>query len=361
VQSVDKESDIQHQDAVIIDLEGRYTPDIPTEASFANAPLFHQASGWQITLGEKDVVPAIELCVKFMNVGETALVWSHSKYALGIGQRQHGDFVLPAEANVTYRVTLVRQLPDATTPKDDMDYSRAKKQIANDIYTCEWIDGAHHQPKARAYQLYRKATEKMQNLLQDPDLSEADTEEAQAIIVDCLNNLIALHLRAKEYKHAKDAAVRVLQVNPDNFKALIRAAKAALLDPASSFEEVEAALEAADAQSEDPKQVAALRAQFRKRKQAYEKKSREMYGGKMKANKTRKAATIQDASDTQKDSKPAKADEVKTNEELQTRSGWKTWPWKERILPYGFQVILPFIMYGIFTIMKNRALNDQEL
>ena len=46
--------------------------------------------------------------------------------------------------------------------------------------------------------------------------------------ISCMNNLSACHISLKEYAKAKDVCVRVLELEPDNLKALLRGAKAAL-------------------------------------------------------------------------------------------------------------------------------------
>ena len=53
-------------------------------------------------------------------------------------------------------------------------------------------------------------------------------EQLMIAYISCLNNLSACHLSMKEYVKTKEACVRVLEVEPDNVKALIRAAKASL-------------------------------------------------------------------------------------------------------------------------------------
>ena len=85
------------------------------------------------------------------------------------------------------------------------------------------------------------------------------------IMLDCLNNIAACHLRAKEFHQAKEAAVKVLSFDPDNLKRLVRAAKAALLDPASSYEEVEAAIAAAEMDHPDDSEVQKLRIELNQR------------------------------------------------------------------------------------------------
>eukprot|EP00980_Cylindrotheca_fusiformis_P030728 scaffold25316_cov215-Cylindrotheca_fusiformis.AAC.1 len=61
--------------------------------------------------------------------------------------------------------------------------------------------------------------------------------QVQQVMLDSLNNIVAVYLRQKEFHKAKQAAVEVLKQDPKNVKALLRAAKASLLDNASTMEE----------------------------------------------------------------------------------------------------------------------------
>ena len=240
------------------------------------APIFHSAHDWMVVVGEKDVVPALELAIRFMNVGETALVWSHAKYAYGLSSRGHGDYTLPPHSNVKYRVTLKSIIDDKQRDEPGflIKYSAAKKDIGNDVFANEWDQ---HQGKAKAIQLYSKGASNLQLLLQRAgEIQDRDlAQQASSLMVDCLNNIVVVHLRAKEYHAAKQAAVKVLTVDPGNPKALLRAAKAALLDPASSYEEVKAALDAAaEAEGTDDKELAKLRYQFQQQQKEYRKRSK---------------------------------------------------------------------------------------
>lgn len=238
--------------------------------------IFQSAQDWMVVVGEKDVVPALELAIRFMNVGETALVWSHSKYAYGPSSRSNGDYTLPPHSNVKYRVTLKSIIDDKQRDEPGflIKYSAAKKEIGNDVFANEWD---LHQGKAKAIQLYSKGASNLQLLVQRAsEIEDRDlAQQASSLMVDCLNNIVAVHLRAKEYHAAKQAAVKVLTVDPGNPKALLRAAKAALLDPASSYEEVKAALDAvAETEGTDDKELAKLRTQFQQQQKEYRKRSK---------------------------------------------------------------------------------------
>jgi hypothetical protein len=180
--------------------------------------------------------------------------------------------------------------------------------------------------------------------------------------MDALNNITAVHLRAKEYHRAKAAAVTVLRLEPNNFKALVRAAKAALMDPASDFAEVEAALAAAaqEASHDTLADIAKLRAVYQRRKQAYEQQSKQIYRKAMQqttgvdpkmgraigkgAEKKEAAAAANDSNDQAADTTNVKVIPPVVIEKEPIN--WRRLFW-DKLLPYGFQLLLPFIMWQI--------------
>jgi hypothetical protein len=74
---------VQPNDAVMIDFVGRLADD----RSVTDGPIFQEVKGWFIMVGDGDVLPALELAIRFMDTGSTARVWSHSKYAFSSGTR----------------------------------------------------------------------------------------------------------------------------------------------------------------------------------------------------------------------------------------------------------------------------------
>jgi tetratricopeptide (TPR) repeat protein len=66
---------------------------------------------------------------------------------------------------------------------------------------------------------------------------EQGDEELVGVYVSCLNNMAAAQLRLGENAKAKDICVRVLEMDPGNHKALLRAAKAALATHVSARHE----------------------------------------------------------------------------------------------------------------------------
>ena len=368
-------------DVVHIRLTGRAAP---TRGDGTMGAVFQDADSLWMQIGAHDVVPAVELAVRFLDhVGQRAVVWSHSKYAYGVAGRVHGAYTLPPATNVLYEIELLEKLSTDPyeSPASALQLAAARKDQANDMYTAEWYQGLG---KTRIQQAYQRIAKDMEALLQtDDELPESMATTAHALRIDALNNLTAVLLRAQEYHAAKATAVQVLELDPDNFKALIRAAKAALMDPSSEFAEVELALQRAaqhagnhnDAVRED---IARLTADFGKRKQAYEQASKQMYqkafassGKQTKSNSMATTTTTTPSSsdgdatnpkDTAVQPPPPQEEEGDTDKEATPTSTiaalWNNKLLWNYILPYGFQITLMMTFLVIF--MRQTALAPQE-
>lgn len=320
-------------------------------------------------MGSQDTVPAVEMAVRFMHAGERAVVWSHSKFAYGLGgrlyyrsnnSRDDNEYELPSESNVAFEITILRRVDSMDQLGSILNLAKARKEQANEMYQAEWSKGAG---KIRIKQSYERIVREMEGLLEQAnDLPKEAIETVQALRIDALNNITAVLLRAKDYKAAKTAATAVLMLDPNNFKALIRAAKAALLDPSSEFVEVEKALEAAascadnDSVRED---VAKLKQEFERRKLAYEQSSKQMFqkafhdkkGKDKKTNQTTRPLS-KPAHDSSTDVTDASADREQVQE---SSSDWQRLL-RNYILPYGFQIMLMIVM----LVFLQRNLTRRE-
>jgi hypothetical protein len=295
--------------------------DTPNDALTFSGPVFHQAANWMVVIAEKDVLPCVELAIRFMSVGDTAVVWSHSKFAYGASQRKycsndnHDAAItsLPPHSHVCYQVTIhsIVSDRDRAAPEFAIQAALAKKQIANDIYANELWNNKNKDglasTKSRTMHLYNRALlycDQIFSLVGDEadEHSSVDEDEydkstlrlqAMTAYIDCLNNMTAVHLRTKDYKQAKATSIRVLLKDSNNAKALVRVAKASLHDPASDYEEVKEAILAAqdvldkslvasqgnDSNSSElralQKDLQAVRAEFQQQKRDYKKKTRD--------------------------------------------------------------------------------------
>jgi hypothetical protein len=356
--SVAEPASVEAQDAVVVDIVGRFAKGKDDE----DGPIFQEVHDWLVVIGEKDVLPALEMAIRFMKVGQHAAVWSHSKFAYGPSSRKHGEYELPPESSVRYEVTVksvASSDPIVNEPSFQIKIALSKKRIGNDVYLYEWSNGYG---KARAKMLYQRAADLMEYLFQTLPDDDPIRNEAIDIMLQCLNNITACHLRAKEFHQAKEAAVKVLSHDPDNLKGMIRAAKAALGDPASSYEEVEAAIAAAETDHPDDSEVRKLRTELKQRKQAYKKMTKLMYSKPVKKEAPSKKDPVT-VVETERELSSAngETEHVETENVAETepttpwwRNNWRQWEWKTVILPYAFQILLPFLTYYATTVTKKK-------
>lgn len=223
-----------------------------------------------------------------------------------------------------------------------------KKRIANDIYQNEWCkppetsgDADCEHSMKRAIRLYTKAAKEMEALLQGTYFHHVEKDhpqrhESRQILLDVLNNIVALQLRQKEYHEAKNSAVEVLKIDPNNIKALLRAAKAALMDPASTMEEAFAAVEGAefaiincdDNKSSNEKELKRLKLKAKEKQVDYKQKTKEMFGSKLK-------------------SIPA----VSTETSPAMRERNETFFWKNQAYSITLQIIIPMIVLYLIKFL----------
>ena len=199
-----------------------------------------------------------------------------------------------------FEVTVSQIIVDTSrlNPYFTIQKAVSRKTIANDIYTHEWCpppagerDPSCDAAMARALRLYKKAAQEMETLLGGTYFNQVEENhpqriQASQIMLDSLNNIVAVYLRQKQYHEAKQSAVEVLKQDPKNIKALLRAAKSSLLDPASTMEEVKAALSAADDEitykhPQEEKELKRIKAQYKRKQQEYKKKTKEMFSNKL--------------------------------------------------------------------------------
>lgn len=381
------------RDAVFVDITGYL--DLSSEGpqslatETAPGPVFQRARNWQVIIGEKDVLPCIEMGIRFMGVGETALIWSHSKFAFGLSQRHHPNksstfnsktstdsatgsepmVDVPPNSSVYFILHVHRIVPESelVSNKGQIATARMKKTIGNDIYAHECVENGSSGFQ-RARQQYRRGADLMLNLLQHPGELDEPSQEQQArqLLLDCLNNISASHLRHGEYKLAKEAAVDVLQHDPDNYKALLRAAKAALMDPGSSFEEVELSIQALQEQQSTTvsRDVVQLQAELKRRKQKYQKRSKEMFRNFFEASVPENNGTESILEDKNYRNTDSSNHENPTDIKV-TQCGTKLsdlfqhWGWKHVLLVFALQ----FLMSGIafWVSRENLTVNQQDL
>ncbi|CAM9664703.1 unnamed protein product, partial [Phaeothamnion confervicola] len=252
---------------IMYDFTGRILPDGEVFATRKDA---------KICLGDGDDTPGVELALRYMRIGQKALVRVQSRFAYGDVGR---PACLPDEVAVLPGTDIEAELllthistaedPSKMTPAEKLADCRARKAQGNEHYK---------------YHQYKKAIRcfKVRRLAAVMDCFQADDFEAGSegfaaavkLLVDCGNNVATCCAAMGDAAKARDAAHGVLALDADNVKALVRVGQTCVtLD---DFDEAAAAL--ARAQGLDPGH-AGIETELRRlqvKRQECRKKSKEM-------------------------------------------------------------------------------------
>ncbi|XP_067416887.1 peptidyl-prolyl cis-trans isomerase FKBP8 [Emydura macquarii macquarii] len=169
------------------------------------------------TLGDCDVIQALDLCVQLMERGETALIMSDAKYCYG-PQGRSPD--IPPHAALTLEVQLlaVQDAPDLEllSGRDKIQLANRKRERGNFYY-----QQAEYVLAINSYDIALKAIASSSKV----DFSPEEEAELLEVKVKCLNNLAASQLKLDHYEAALRSCNLVLEHQPENIKALFRKGK----------------------------------------------------------------------------------------------------------------------------------------
>ncbi|XP_053369721.1 peptidyl-prolyl cis-trans isomerase FKBP8 [Clarias gariepinus] len=170
------------------------------------------------TLGDGDVIQALDLTVQLMEMGETALIEASAKYAYGA--QGSSTPVVPPDANLILEVRLLSAVdaPDLELlpPSERIALASKKREQGNFHY-----QRSDYASAVNSYGIALQITEASSKV----DISSQEEEDLLDIKVKCLNNMAAAQLKLDHYEAALRACVSVLAYQPDNVKALFRQGK----------------------------------------------------------------------------------------------------------------------------------------
>ncbi|OCT89685.1 peptidyl-prolyl cis-trans isomerase FKBP8 [Xenopus laevis] len=178
-------------------------------------------------LDEGDVIQALELGVRTMQLGEVAFLLTNSLYAFGLLGR---DPDIPSDASLLYKVTLlcVRDKPSlgVLTTADRISLANQKRECGNFHFEREEYRSAMHS--------YSQALSILTPTNADP-LSSEEEEEIREHRIKCLNNLAATQLKLHHFDDVLNSCNAVLEMDQANAKALYRKGK--VLSDRGQYEE----------------------------------------------------------------------------------------------------------------------------
>ncbi|KAM9529660.1 peptidyl-prolyl cis-trans isomerase FKBP8-like [Salvelinus alpinus] len=191
---------------------------IHLKTSLADGTLIEEQPELSFTLGDGDVIQALDLTVQLMEMREKALVQANAKYAYG----SLGSLVpeVPPNAELALEVQLLdaTEAPDLEllSPQERIALAGQKRERGNVYY-----QRADYAFAVNSYGIALQITESSSKV----DISPEEEEELMDVKVKCLNNMAAAQLKLDHYEAALRSCVSVLAHQPDNIKALFRKGK----------------------------------------------------------------------------------------------------------------------------------------
>ncbi|XP_069137047.1 peptidyl-prolyl cis-trans isomerase FKBP8-like [Argopecten irradians] len=195
------------------------TCTINIDIKLADGTLVDRMEEFSFFLGEHEVMLALDVGVKFMYTGEVSVFHTDAKYAYGSRGRSPD---IPANAALDLTVELLRFYPAVERQKLSVDQRLSlgeKKRVrGNQLYS--WKD------YSTAIEVYSRAL-----YILDPQsgsFTEAP-EKLQEFLdcrIKCYNNMCVCQMLLGHHEAAIKSANEVLNVQPDNWKALSRLGKA---------------------------------------------------------------------------------------------------------------------------------------
>ncbi|XP_054646890.1 peptidyl-prolyl cis-trans isomerase FKBP8 [Dunckerocampus dactyliophorus] len=170
------------------------------------------------TLGDGDVIQALDLTVQLMEMGEKALIVTDAKYAYGT--RGSSEPEVPSSADLSLEVEL-KEVTDAP----DLELLPPVEKIA--LASCKRERGNVHYQRGdyafavNSYSIALQITESSSKV----DISPEEENELVDVKVKCLNNMAASQLKLDHYEAAFKSCVSALTHQPNNIKALFRMGK----------------------------------------------------------------------------------------------------------------------------------------
>ncbi len=232
----------------------------------------------------EEVIPGLNLVAKSMKTGEICEARIKARFAFG--EKGLPDKNVPPNANVEYRVELLRigdflKEPAEMSPHDALLRARKLKSRGKEFYVDnDYARGQRNWKEAIRYCDCAMQTQQQQSDGKGTEVEKVDEKELEELFqirLACTNNIAAVLEKQGMLKESKEACVEVLQADPRNIKALVRAARIA--SQQGLFEEATLALKVALEASPNDASVREEVARFKKVRKEYEEKSKKAFGG----------------------------------------------------------------------------------
>ena len=216
---------------------------------------FEIANNIVVKIGEGDVIPALELSLRHSHVGDTFRVKTTAKFAYGASGRNYNNATIlsPTTVNVNdnkdesyandkdsntevSEVIVLKSIPPNMNLEYEVkvilfdDYSNnllasinLRKEIGNRWYSYgEYLKAGHS---------YSKGIQQGDAFFQSIEINFDPKSYEHSLFqsyISCLNNLAQCHINNSEFYKAKEVCTKLLSLDSNNIKGLLRAAKSSL-------------------------------------------------------------------------------------------------------------------------------------
>eukprot|EP01065_Artemidia_motanka_P032948 TRINITY_DN39928_c0_g1_i1.p2 TRINITY_DN39928_c0_g1~~TRINITY_DN39928_c0_g1_i1.p2 ORF type:complete len:497 (+),score=180.20 TRINITY_DN39928_c0_g1_i1:94-1491(+) len=240
---------------------GGATPEYETKCVIDISGPGFDKQDFQVTIGDEDVPPGLEVCLESMKKGEVCEVHVDRKH-LGVGD--WGAIEGDGKYNIVMKSFEREKARWNLEGEEKLEVIKSRKEAGNQLYKLKKL--------FRARRKYKLAADIAGD---EYGISDEQKEQQRKLRVPCLTNLAAVELALKDFKGCVESCTKALEVEPSNVKALIRCAKAkneldqwdAAKADLSRVLEIEPGN--ADAEKEMAKVKAKVRKQDAKDRQAY--------------------------------------------------------------------------------------------
>lgn len=188
------------------------------KTALTDGTLVVEQSNLSFTLGDGDVIQALDLTVQLMELGEKALVLTDAKYAYG--SQGNIDLGVAPNAELSLEIELLEaaDAPDLEllSPKEKIELADHKRERGNIHF-----QRGDYAFAVNSYSIALQITDSSSKV----DISSEEEMELVDVKVKCLNNMAASQLKLDHYDAALKSCTSALAHQPNNVKALFRMGK----------------------------------------------------------------------------------------------------------------------------------------
>ncbi|MCO5564326.1 hypothetical protein L7F22_017986 [Adiantum nelumboides] len=223
---------------------------------------------FQFTVDADQVVLGLDVAVTKMKKGEIASITITPEYGFGAVETKRDLAVVPPNSTLVYEVELVSFAKEKDfwqmNATEKLEAAAKKKEEGNAFFKAGnyW----------RAAKRYERAAIYIE---QDKPFSGDEKQQVQALKLSCYLNCAACKLKLNEFRVAVDLCSRVLELEPENLKALYRRLQAYI--QVGELDLAESDIQKALVIDPDNREVKLELKKLRQIENQYQKKSAEMF------------------------------------------------------------------------------------